>query len=493
MILVGGTLTIAILLKNEYRNYVNYVNILIILLMGLLSLFIYFYQFWPSRNQELALTTIKKVLNKDQINNLMSILLLCLFMTIFIGGYGLYSLWAILFKFLSPVCLVGLSFLLSLVIAIIFKNGLLTIIFTIPVIIYPYLISANHSWLMIGAILSGLTIGTILNHKNAVWNYLWHHQPTFFWKIYRTNLKLLSSAIIIGLIIYFTIGNEPLAFFNNKLNFSDSFMLINLIPLLIVILMLIGHCNFAMTLFFGILMQTIVGFAKGSFNVVSDFNNVTILISQVTILFGDGHYFLLNYFNYLTNGLIWSAIYFMLIAIYLSFNSFFYNLKQIKSYQKLLQKKIQITNQPGISYYVSYFFLKCLLTWEPTILFNDKDYQIFGKEAPEHYLKRIIIEVSLLQIFINLTCNGFAYLTMSFWIYTTHQISFLDGYLLMLKTVFPLYWIIIIIWLLISFKKFSKFMLGDWFQQFRKLNVKIFTPKHLKGKWPNKKWTDHDK
>ncbi|AGM26418.1 hypothetical protein SSYRP_v1c08290 [Spiroplasma syrphidicola EA-1] len=481
LILTSGLIAF---LTIEFTN--DLVNFNIIGLIGLLlflCFLIYLIKLITSKQSNNVIKLQKK--DKTSVEEIINLLLLCLFLSLFIKGYGLYGFWTLLFKLLSPVVLVGLTFLFTLMLGLIIPN-LKTSAIIIPILlIYPFIFVDSNLWMGLGAIISGLTITNFVNVRSQYYQNIGKENDSLVKKYLWINAKVIGIIIIVLTILYFTIGMTPQAFFNNNLDINFTNLLINLIPFLLLLGCYILNLKMTVCLPILVLLQIVLGLTLDLFNVVSIYNSNYFVLIKSNLFVNNNS--LVSIFEAVLTSFIWFFVIIIIDEFTYQYNHLILSLRNLNSLWEEKQLDCNIKSYGKYHFWVT---LLLIVSFEntPTIARGLKI-----SDNTDNKIKTYLVQNYLSFSIWSILPFSFNTIWVMIWTSAFTNFSLGEGYLKILQLSWGNYLIIWFALLFISFSKIYDLIQMNWISTIKfeikskpKVAVKNKTNK-IRGRWNKEK------
>lgn len=390
-----------------------------------------------------------------------SMFMLLVFLSLFISSYGLYGLWVAIFKFLPPACIIGLVFIFALMLIFFMKNIGYTIVFGVPILTYPFAyINSAVNYLALGSILSGFVIGNIMVQYINLPLKVKSINKQVSKKLFFSSLKVFLLSLIVTLGLYFTLANDFKAFFADTLNLKFKDILLNLIPLAIVLLLLIFHLDYIYVFLIGIIAQTITGFILNLFIHGSAYNALNFLCFNLPLpSLQSKRCYLIAWCQ--------SLFWFFMIVILAGFKSlyaeFITNLeitKNINHHFCAYRKTMTLSAKTD-------FYKKAILNLFLDNNILEEDLILMLKKSGKNQLPQHMIVYSMLSsIYFPILLVFLPFNITNFWslLWTAHSFSFsiISGYIVLFKSFWGGYFLILFVNLFIIFNKLQIIYFKNW-------------------------------
>ncbi|ELL44143.1 hypothetical protein SMIPMB4A_v3c8720 [Spiroplasma melliferum IPMB4A] len=482
LLIVGGIIS-AFLLFQERNLIYNLSGIITFAILGITALFLLFLCLLQKQpKQQIQQTTIFYFL---------TLFLLLLFLALFISSYGLYSLWFFLFKFLSPVYLIGLVFIFALIMTFFLKDLGYTISFCVPVLLYPF-IFLNHAKteLALGAILGGIILGNIIvTYFQYDFSKL-NIKRSFIKKIFIGNFKIFLLTFLVSLILFFLLGKDHYVLFSSNIHFNKTTLLINLLGFFLLFLFLLFQIKPVFIFTICVIVQTITGFILQLFAIESQYNVISFLLFS-------HHETLINVSLYLYSyccATVWFGILLVLASFKAMYGQFMSNV--ILFYQ--LDKKFMTI---GMVFNYEYKYLFYYKSWIDLLTYRYQQNTITvwltsNDIVVNHRLVQTIIlyqlHYQIMQMFLPFSIH---LLWTLFWTSNNFNIVMLRSYLLFLKSAWVYYFLLALLTFFIIFPGGQDYFFHNWWEglTYRIKLKQCSLTKCIKGSRIRKKWKQNKK
>ncbi|WP_283272665.1 hypothetical protein [Spiroplasma sp. SV19] len=433
----------------------------------------------------------KQQISQDKVVYFLTLFFLVLFLALFISSYGLYGLWFFLFKVLSPVCLVGLVFLFSLILTCFLKDLGYAVTFCVPVFLYPF-IFINHSkaYLALGAIFGGIILGNmIVTYLNC--DFIKQGMKREFIKqIFSNNVKIFVLIFIVSLILFFVLGNDIYALFSPTINFNEKSLLINLSAFAVFIILLVFQLKPLIIFLLTVIVQTITAFVLKLLTVTSNYNFISFLLFQQTEMLTNLSLYLFSY----CVAMVWFVILLVLVSFKTMYRQFMTNLAVIQYLNTDFNKIGDLAN-----YQYKYLFYQ--KTWIDLLTYHNQSKAMTLRlltdenEVNVRFVQTTVIYQLYYQTVQVLLPFSINLLWALVWTSNSFGITMLTAYSWFLKGAWVFYFVITLLTIFILLPNIQDCFFYNWWSWLihRIKLVQLPTTRKTKSRRTQKRWNQNRK